>query len=39
MIDLIDVEKTYNTGAGPVFVDHPSGVPQKPGDEYILWDN
>jgi arylsulfatase A-like enzyme len=24
---------------GPVFVDHPSGVPQKPGDEYILWDN
>jgi len=24
---------------GPVFVDHPSGQPQKPGDEYILWDN
>ncbi len=24
---------------GPVFVDHPSGVPQKKGDEYILWDN
>ncbi len=24
---------------GPVFVDHPSGVPQKPGEEYILWDN
>jgi hypothetical protein len=24
---------------GPVFVDHPSGVPQKSGDEYILWDN
>jgi arylsulfatase A-like enzyme len=24
---------------GPVFVDHPSGVPQKAGDEYIMWDN
>ncbi|MBP7649630.1 MAG: sulfatase-like hydrolase/transferase [Phenylobacterium sp.] len=24
---------------GPVFVDHPSGQPQKPGEEYILWDN
>jgi arylsulfatase A-like enzyme len=24
---------------GPVFVDHPSGQPQKKGDEYILWDN
>ena len=24
---------------GPVFVDHPSGVPQKPGEAYILWDN
>jgi arylsulfatase A-like enzyme len=24
---------------GPVFVDHPSGRPQKPGEEYILWDN
>lgn len=24
---------------GPVFIDHPSGVPQKPGEEYILWDN
>jgi len=24
---------------GPVFVDHPSGRPQKKGDEYILWDN
>ncbi len=24
---------------GPVFVDHPSGVKQKAGDEYILWDN
>jgi arylsulfatase A-like enzyme len=24
---------------GPVFVDHPSGVPQKKGQEYILWDN
>ena len=24
---------------GPVFVDHPSGVPQKASDEYILWDN
>jgi arylsulfatase A-like enzyme len=24
---------------GPVFVDHPSGVKQKPGDEYITWDN
>jgi arylsulfatase A-like enzyme len=24
---------------GPVFVDHPSGQPQKPGDEYVLWDN
>ena len=24
---------------GPIMVDHPSGVPQKPGDEYILWDN
>lgn len=24
---------------GPVFIDHPSGRPQKAGDEYILWDN
>jgi arylsulfatase A-like enzyme len=24
---------------GPVFIDHPSGVKQKKGDEYILWDN
>jgi arylsulfatase A-like enzyme len=24
---------------GPIFVDHPSGVPQRPGEEYILWDN
>lgn len=24
---------------GPVFVDHPSGAPQKKGEEYILWDN
>jgi len=24
---------------GPVFVDHPGGVKQKPGDEYITWDN
>ncbi|MFN3524128.1 MAG: sulfatase-like hydrolase/transferase [Phenylobacterium sp.] len=24
---------------GPVFIDHPSGVPQKAGEEYILWDN
>lgn len=24
---------------GPVFVDHPSGQPQKAGEEYILWDN
>ena len=24
---------------GPVFIDHPSGAPQKRGDEYILWDN
>ena len=24
---------------GPVFVDHPSGVTQKKGQEYILWDN
>ncbi|HET6970005.1 MAG TPA: sulfatase-like hydrolase/transferase [Phenylobacterium sp.] len=24
---------------GPIFVDHPSGQPQKKGDEYILWDN
>ena len=24
---------------GPVFVDHPSGQPQKKGEEYILWDN
>ncbi|CAN5200625.1 sulfatase-like hydrolase/transferase [soil metagenome] len=24
---------------GPVFVDHPSGRPQKPGEEYVLWDN
>lgn len=24
---------------GPVFVDHPSGKPQKKGEEYILWDN
>ena len=24
---------------GPIFIDHPSGRPQKPGEEYILWDN
>lgn len=24
---------------GPVFIDHPSGQPQKAGEEYILWDN
>jgi arylsulfatase A-like enzyme len=24
---------------GPVFIDHPSGVPQKKGEDYILWDN
>jgi arylsulfatase A-like enzyme len=24
---------------GPVFVDHPSGQPQRKGEEYILWDN
>ncbi|MGZ5994060.1 MAG: sulfatase-like hydrolase/transferase, partial [Caulobacteraceae bacterium] len=24
---------------GPVFVDHPSGRPQRKGEEYILWDN
>lgn len=24
---------------GPVFIDHPSGVPQKPGEDYVLWDN
>ncbi|MCW5758988.1 MAG: sulfatase-like hydrolase/transferase, partial [Phenylobacterium sp.] len=24
---------------GPIFIDHPSGVPQKKGEEYILWDN
>jgi len=24
---------------GPIFVDHPSGMPQKKGEEYILWDN
>jgi len=24
---------------GPVFIDHPSGQPQKKGEEYILWDN
>jgi arylsulfatase A-like enzyme len=24
---------------GPIFVDHPSGVPQKAGEDYILWDN
>jgi len=24
---------------GPIFVDHPGGVPQKKGEEYILWDN
>lgn len=24
---------------GPIFVDHPSGYPQKKGQEYILWDN
>lgn len=23
----------------PVFIDHPSGRPQKKGEEYILWDN
>jgi arylsulfatase A-like enzyme len=24
---------------GPVFIDHPSGQPQRRGEEYILWDN
>ena len=24
---------------GPVLIDKPGGSPQKPGDEYILWDN
>jgi arylsulfatase A-like enzyme len=24
---------------GPIFIDHPSGQPQKKGEEYILWDN
>jgi arylsulfatase A-like enzyme len=24
---------------GPIFIDHPSGQPQRPGEEYILWDN
>lgn len=24
---------------GPIFIDHPSGVPQIPGEDYILWDN
>ncbi len=24
---------------GPIFVDHPSGQPQKKGQEYIVWDN
>ena len=24
---------------GPIFVDHPSGQPQKKRDDYILWDN
>ena len=24
---------------GPIPIDHPLGVPDKPGDEYIYWDN
>jgi arylsulfatase A-like enzyme len=24
---------------GPVSIDHPSGMPSKPGEEYIQWDN
>jgi len=24
---------------GPIAIDHPSGVPQKAGEDYILWDN
>ncbi|MDB5480271.1 MAG: sulfatase [Caulobacteraceae bacterium] len=24
---------------GPVFIDHPSGVRQRKGEEYIMWDN
>jgi arylsulfatase A-like enzyme len=24
---------------GPVFIDHPSGMPQRKGEEYIEWDN
>jgi arylsulfatase A-like enzyme len=24
---------------GPIFIDHPSGTPQKKGEEFILWDN
>ncbi len=22
---------------GPIFIDHPLGVPQRPGEEYIMW--
>ena len=24
---------------GPIFIDHPLGVPQERGQEYIWWDN
>ena len=24
---------------GPISIDHPLSVPDKPGDEYIVWDN
>ena len=24
---------------GPIPIDHPLGMPDKPGDEYIYWDN
>jgi hypothetical protein len=24
---------------GQIYIDHPLGVPDRPGDEYILWPN
>jgi arylsulfatase A-like enzyme len=47
--DLLALLKTYDSQMakplwpsvleGPVFIDHPSGQPQRPGQDYIFWDN
>ena len=46
MLDLIRQQDKKNVKSlwpsllrGPIYIDHPSGVPAKAGEEYILWDN